>query len=144
VKPLFGHPPKLDRLAMRWIFDAVMQKKPLWTRLAQLGITCQKPLIALERDEALVQQWLTKEYPQIKVLAQKKQAELHFGDSAHIRSDHHAGRTWGRLAETPVVQATGARYGMSLISAVTARGHTSFVIKEKASTPMSSSSFSNG
>ena len=31
--------------------------------LAQLGITCQKPLHrALERDEALVQQWLKKEY----------------------------------------------------------------------------------
>jgi transposase len=33
--------------------------------LAQLGITCQKPLHrALERDEALVQQCLKKEYPQ--------------------------------------------------------------------------------
>ena len=40
--------------------------------LAQLGITCQKPLHrALERDEALVQQWLKKEYPQIKALAQR-------------------------------------------------------------------------
>jgi hypothetical protein len=35
--------------------------------LAQLGITCQKPLHrAQERDEALVQQWLKKEYPKIK------------------------------------------------------------------------------
>src|SRR6266852_6178178 len=37
--------------------------------LAQLGITCQKPLHrALERDEALVQQWLKKEFPRIKAL----------------------------------------------------------------------------
>ena len=100
--------------------------------LAQLGITCQKPLHrALERDEALVQQWLKKEYPQIKALAQREKAEVYFGDAAHIRSDHHAGRTWGRRGETPVVQATGARYGMSLISAVTARGHMRFMIKEK-------------
>jgi hypothetical protein len=48
-----------------------------------------------------------------------------------MRSDHHAGRTWGRRGETPVVQATGARYGMSLISAVTARGHMRFMIKGK-------------
>jgi len=75
--------------------------------LAQLGITCQRPLHrALERDEALVQQWLKKEYPQIKALAQKEKAEIYFGDAAHIRSDHHAGRTWGRRGETPVVQAT--------------------------------------
>src|SRR6195256_5505946 len=38
--------------------------------LAQLGITCQKPLHrALERDEALVQQWLKQEYPRIRALA---------------------------------------------------------------------------
>ena len=98
----------------------------------QLGITCQKPLHrALERDEALVQQWLKQEYPKIKALARREKAELYFGDAAHMRSDHHAGRTWGRRGETPVVQATGARYGMSLISAVTARGHMRFMIKEK-------------
>src|SRR5215471_18308604 len=38
--------------------------------LAQLGLTCQKPLHrALEQDDALVQQWLKKEYPKIKALA---------------------------------------------------------------------------
>ena len=59
------------------------------------------------------------------------ESRIYFGDAAHIRSDHHAGRTWGRRGETPVVRATGARYGMSLISAVTARGHMRFMIKEK-------------
>jgi transposase len=100
--------------------------------LAQLGITCQKPLHrALECDEALVRQWLKKEYPKIKALAQREGAELYFGDAAHIRSDHHAGRTWGRKGETPIVQATGARHALSLISAITSRGHMRFMIKEK-------------
>ncbi len=100
--------------------------------LAQLGITCQKPLHrALERDEALIQQWLKEEYPKIKALAQKEKAEIYFGDAAHIRSYHHAGRTWGKKGTTPIVQAIGARYGMSLISAVTARGHMRFMIKDK-------------
>jgi transposase len=48
-----------------------------------------------------------------------------------MRSDHHAGRTWGKKGETPVVLSTGARYGMSLISAITSRGHMRFMIKEK-------------
>jgi transposase len=100
--------------------------------LAQLGITCQKPLQrALERDESLVQQWLKREYPRIRALAQRENAEIYFGDAAHMRSDHHAGRTWGKKGETPVVSSTGARYRMSLISAVTARGHMRFMIKEK-------------
>ena len=98
--------------------------------LAQLGITCQRPLHrALERDEALVQQWLKQDYPKIRALAQREKADIYFGDAAHMRSDHHAGRTWGRKGETPVVSSSGARYRMSLISAVTSRGHMRFMIK---------------
>ena len=100
--------------------------------LAQLGITCQKPLHrAQERDEALVQQWLKKDYPQIRATARKAGADIYFGDAAHIRSDHHAGRTWGKKGETPILEATGARHAMSLISAITSRGHMRFMIVEK-------------
>ena len=99
--------------------------------LAQMGITCQKPLHrALQRNEALVRQWLKKEYPQIKKKAIKLGAEIQFGDAASIRSDHHSGKTWGKKGETPVVISTGARYSLSLISTVTARGKMRFMIKE--------------
>jgi transposase len=102
--------------------------------LAQLGITCQKPLHrAIERDDSLVQQWLKKDYPQIKALAKEEGADIYFGDAAHIRSDHHAGRTWGAIGETPIVRTTGARHGMSLISAITSRGHMRFMIIDKGS-----------
>ena len=81
-----------------------------------------------------MRQWLKNDYPKIKAFARKKEkADIYFADAAHIRSDHHAGRTWGAKGETPIVQATGARHGMSLISAVTARGHMRFMIIEKGS-----------
>jgi hypothetical protein len=100
--------------------------------LAQLGITCQKPLHrAQERDEALVQQWLKQDYPQIKAMAREAGADIYFGNAAHIRSDHHPGRTWGKKGETPIVETTGARRAMSLISAITSRGHMRFMISDK-------------
>ena len=98
--------------------------------LAQLGITCQKPLHrAIERDEALVQKWLKVEYPKIKKEAKIQGADIYFGDAAHMRSDHHAGRTWGKKGATPIVEATGARHGISLISAITSKGKMRFMIK---------------
>src|SRR4249920_1642581 len=100
--------------------------------LAQLGITPQRPLYrAIERDETLVTKWLKTEYPKIRTMAKAQGADIYFGDAAHIRSDHHAGRSWGKKGETPVVEATGARHGMSLISAITSRGQMRFMIKEK-------------
>ena len=98
--------------------------------LAQLGITPQKPLYrAMERDETPVQTWLKTEYPKIKKMAHAQGANIYFGDAAHIRSDHHAGRTWGKKGETPVVATTGARHAMSLISAITSKGRMRFMVK---------------
>jgi transposase len=100
--------------------------------LAQMGITCQKPLHrAIERDEALIRKWLKHEYPKIRKMAKIQGATIYFGDAAHMRSDHHAGRTWGKKGVTPIVESTGARHGMSLISAITSRGKMRFMIKEK-------------
>src|ERR1700675_2234964 len=100
--------------------------------LAQLGITPQRPLYqALERDPSLVKEWLKTKFPKIKKAAETLGADIYFGDAAHIRSDHHAGRTWGRRGETPIVEATGARHGMSLLSAISSRGHMRFMIKQQ-------------
>ena len=71
------------------------------------------------------------EYPKIKKMAAAQGAEIYFGDAAHMRSDHHAGKSWGKKGETPIVETTGARYGMSLLSAITSKGHMRFMVKEK-------------
>jgi transposase len=99
--------------------------------LSQLGLTCQKPLYsAIQKDESLVKKWLKKIYPDIKSRAKKEKADIFFGDAAHIRSDHHSGKTWGIKGETPVVISTGARFSFSLISAVSSRGLMRFMVTE--------------
>src|SRR5450631_1785629 len=62
-------------------------------------------------------------------MAKAQGADIYFGDAAHIRSDHHTGRTWGKKGVTPVVATTGARHAMSLISAITSKGHMRFMVK---------------
>lgn len=99
--------------------------------LAQLGFTCQKPLYrAIQKDESLVKEWLKKVFPKIKRRALEEKAEIFFGDAASIRSDHHAGKTWSKKGETPIVTSTGARFSFSLISAITAKGQMRFMITE--------------
>lgn len=96
--------------------------------LAQMGLSCQRPLYrAMEQNPSLVEQWLKKEYPQIKALARKQRAMIYFGDEAAIRSDYHAGTTWAPKGQTPVVTTTGQRFSLSMISAVNAQGWFRFM-----------------
>ena len=51
-----------------------------------------------------------------------------FGNEAGVRSDCHAGRTWAKRGQTPVVSTTGARFGSNMISAVTAQAEYRFMV----------------
>ncbi len=97
--------------------------------LAQLGLTCQKPLMrAFEQNPTLVEQWLRDTYPAIRARAKRLGAEIFFGDEAGVRSDAHTGRTWAPRGKTPVVRVTGARFGLNMISAVSPKGELRFMV----------------
>lgn len=97
--------------------------------LAQLGLTCQRPLRrAYQQNPVFVEQWLKQEYPKIRALAKKIGATIYFEDEAGIRSDYHSGTTWAPRGVTPVVVQTGARFGLNMISAVSPRGQFRFMI----------------
>ncbi len=110
-------------------FGVKLSRTSVGRLLNQLGLSAQRPLWrAYQQDPATVKSWLKKEYPKIKELAKKEKAEIYFGDEAGVRSDHHAGRTWGKKGRTPVISTTGARFGMNLISAVSPRGQMRFMV----------------
>ena len=105
--------------------------------LAQLGLTCQKPLSrAFQQNPALVESWLKKEFPKIKAKAKRVGAEIFFADEAGVRSDFHSGRTWAPRGKTPVIERTGARFSLNMISAVSPRGQLRFmVVSGRVATP---------
>jgi hypothetical protein len=91
--------------------------------LHRLGLSPQRPLWrAWQADPEKVAAWKERDYPAIAKQAKKIGATVYFADEAGIRSDHHAGTTWGAIGTTPVVKTTGARFGLNMISAVTAKG----------------------
>jgi len=99
--------------------------------MKRLGFSPQRPLYrAWQQDSALVERWRAQDYPRIAARAKREKALIFFADESGIRSDHHAGTTWAPIGQTPVVKATGARYGFNMISAVNGLGHFRFMTVE--------------
>lgn len=110
-------------------FGIHLSKASVCRLLAQLGLTPQRPVWrAYQQKPDEVQRWLRTEFPRIRKLARTVKAQIFFGDEAGIRSDHHAGTTWAAKGQTPIVSSTGARFGLNMISAVSAQGEFRFMI----------------
>ena len=106
-----------------------MSKWTICKLLRSLGLSPQRPLWrAYQKDPEMVERWMKKEYPKIRRLAKREKAEIYFGDEAGVRSDGHAGTTWAPVGKTPIVITTGARFGLNIISAISAQGRLRFMV----------------
>jgi transposase len=93
------------------------------------GMSPQKPVRrAYERNDAAIATWLSEEYPAIARQARRDGATIYWGDAMGLRSDHVAGTSDAPLGQTPVIRATGQRFGCNMISAITNRGGLSFMV----------------
>lgn len=96
-----------------------------------LGFSTQKPLCqAWQQDAALVRQWEVDTYPAIRTQARAAGATLYFADESGIRSDYHTGMTWAPRGQTPVVEVTGRRFSLNMISAVSPQGEFRFMLHD--------------
>jgi transposase len=99
--------------------------------MKRLGFSVQRPLHqAWQRDPVLVDRWMQSEYPKIVRKAKQVNAKIYFGDEAALRSDYHAGTTWGLRGQTPIVVNNGARFRLNMISAISPKGELSFRLHE--------------
>jgi transposase len=97
--------------------------------LAQLGFSCQKTIYrAYQRNPELVQRWKEEEFPKIQKRAKKEGAIIYFQDESGIKSDFHAGTTWAPKGQTPIIEATGARFSLNMVAAITPKGEMHFMI----------------
>jgi transposase len=110
-------------------FDIRLSHSSVCRLLNQLGLSVQRPLWrAYQQNPEAVKAWLEKDYPAIRKRARRLGAQIFFGDEAGVRSDYHSGTTWGLRGKTPVVSSTGARFGINLISAISAQGQLRFML----------------
>ena len=141
VRVILGRCPDQLRLPFPlWTRDAVRRllhrdfgvTVSVWTvgrYLAEWGLTPQKPLTrAYDQNPVAVRRWLDDDYPALRAEARVVGAEIHWGDEMGFRSDYHAGRTYGRRGQTPVVPATGQRFRANVISSLTNRGRLAVMV----------------
>jgi transposase len=104
----------------------------VWTAgryLRRWGLTPQRPARrAYERDPAAVKRWLAEDYPAVKARAKAQNALVLWGDEMGLRSDDPVGRTYAPRGKTPVVPASGGRFGCNTISAVSNLGRLWFMV----------------
>lgn len=116
------------RQVIRDEFNVKLSDASVGRLLRKLGLSPQKPLRrAYQRDEVKVTAWQEDAYPEIRKLAKKEKAIIYFGDEANVRSDYHSGTTWAPVGQTPVVETTGARFSVNMISAVSEKGKLRFM-----------------
>jgi len=111
------------RELIRREFDVRLSEVSVGRRLRKLGLSPQRPLYrADQQNPQAVARWKAETYPQRRAEAAQVGATIYFADEAGVRSDDHAGTTWAPVGRTPMVASTGDRFGINLISAVSAKG----------------------
>jgi transposase len=97
--------------------------------LRRWDMTPQKPMRrAYERNPAAVAAWLKDQYPAIRKRAKEEDALILWGDEMGLRSDDQIGRSYAPRGQTPVVNATGRRFGCNMISAISNLGQLWFMV----------------
>jgi hypothetical protein len=94
-------------------------------------MSAQKPVRrTYERNGEAIGRWLSEDYPKLVRQAKRGKATIYRGNEMGSGSDHISGKSVAPAGQTPVVRATGKRFGCNIISALTNRGALAFMVFE--------------
>ncbi len=120
------------KIVRQWILDQFQVKLSLSTVrrvLRRLGLTPQRPKFrSYQQNADAVRTWIEETYPTLAQRAQERGALLLFADEAGMTSHYHRGTTWGPRGQTPVLQQTGERFRLNMLSAISPSGEIYYMI----------------
>lgn len=120
------------RRVIRDEFQVVLSKNTVWRRLRDAGLTYQKPEREyFEIDQGVREEWLRVEVPKIRRTIRKFRAILYFQDESNVSLTAFLSKTWSPCGETPRIRVTGARGGVSAMSAISRGGQLVFRLHDK-------------
>jgi transposase len=122
---------EMVRQVIRREFGVALSVVSVGRLLRTMGLSPQRPLYrAYQQNPEAVARWKEEEFPALRAAAKAEGATIYFADEAGVRSDYHSGTTWAPVGRTPVVRATGARFSVNMLSAISAQGALRFTVHE--------------
>jgi transposase len=119
------------RAMLKRVHGIELSKSGVCRLLRHLGLSPQVPKYkSYRQNPQQLRRYLRETFPQVVREARRIGAIIYFVDEAAVRADAHQGTTWAPVGETPVVEDSGDRFGLRLISAVSPRGDLKFATFE--------------
>jgi len=110
-------------------FGVEVQDRLIGKYLKRWGFTPQRPIKrALEQRPEQVAKWLNQTYPLLAAKARAEDAVIYFGDETAVKEDANWVRGYAPKGQTPVLATPTRWVKLSMISAISARGHVAFRI----------------
>jgi transposase len=107
-----------------------LQRVSVYTK--RWGLTPQRPVkYATEQDKEKIEYWLKVEYPRILERSKLEGAEIHWEDETGVALSTYYARGYAPSGITPKISLPAKRARISMISSITNRGDTQFMLYQK-------------
>ena len=118
--------------AVKEVYALKVSRWTMWRGLRAAKLSYRKPEPSyMEACEETRQRWVAEELPRILETVRKHRAVLYFEDESNISLTAILARTWAPSGKPLKQKATGARGGVSAMSAIRKQGELLFTLLDK-------------